>query len=865
MALKIDTSSLFNIKPPRFWSNCEITNLDILGVGSTVTPRLIEVRLPDLDGGLAEAMYYGGFTLVVGNFVQLRRDTIDSVYTAIGPGGSDALDSLDNIKNIIFNTNPTGIVHTEGQLSWHTEDKTLSVDSGFDDVSVQVGLETQFIVYNATAGTLLNGRVTHPVSVFQGRPTAEYARSNSFETINGTIGILTMDISPGEFGVVTIQGKVRSLDTSMFSLGQIWVSSTSTTGELTQTKPEFPNYDMSIGAVTVVDAVDGEITVSIINKASDTFDNAWNGTIRESFDFRVSSAGGIITGSLTPTDIDPNNPDLTMIFSDGFSTLDTDPAVTITLTAGTDVAPATNRIYIPKSTKVLTVTTSDWPTGEIIRIAVVLLPSASRVQTDDALINVNFNEHLQDVGGIGHVPHIGQKIRRLGASWASGVTPSTSGLPTNVFFAVTSGVVWQLHEQTFPAKDMAVSDWAYVINHPTVAYTRITNFNTQTLDANGDSLANRSFSVVLWGSQNKSGEESQLFLNLPIGSYHKNNPENAVEDSDSFTVYSFPTEYEASGFLIARFIFTLDAGGTSWVLFATEDLRGQVPSTSAGGGGAVSIWQVDTNGINYQLGNVGIGIDSEAANNLLVFDAATAQQTIRGGASGDAILLLQATNGFDSVSLTMASTAQQFSIGTTRDIVIDAGTFIQFKIGNLAKLNFQIDMGLSIAGDLLYNTGQYLQLGGTDQKFTDGSNQGVGINAFPQNTANRGVLFLNYTTTNPTQNTHIYFQRHLRLTQSANTDISNLANRSSEGSNLFRNALLFDGVADIIALRSQAPNGKVEIRANNATGGGGGEAVIGTFKRVSQGDVLNLPGLPTSATGLVSGDLWNNSNVVNIV
>jgi len=38
-----------------------------------------------------------------------------------------------------------------------------------------------------------------------------------------------------------------------------------------------------------------------------------------------------------------------------------------------------------------------------------------------------------------------------------------------------------------------------------------------------------------------------------------------------------------------------------------------------------------------------------------------------------------------------------------------------------------------------------------------------------------------------------------------------------------------------------------------------------SIKTVSSTSVLNLPNIPTSATGLSSGDVWNNSGVLNIV
>ncbi|GAG86048.1 unnamed protein product, partial [marine sediment metagenome] len=58
-----------------------------------------------------------------------------------------------------------------------------------------------------------------------------------------------------------------------------------------------------------------------------------------------------------------------MVFSDGFTMLDCTPACTIELTAGTVANPQANYIYIPISTKVLTVSTSEFPATEHIKVA----------------------------------------------------------------------------------------------------------------------------------------------------------------------------------------------------------------------------------------------------------------------------------------------------------------------------------------------------------------------------------------------------------------------------------------------------------------------------------------------------------------
>jgi len=185
-----------------------------------------------------------------------------------------------------------------------------------------------------------------------------------------------------------------------------------------------------------------------------------------------------------------------------------------------------------------------------------------------------------------------EKLRQFEAQYDSGAKGSISGLPSNVYVSVTAGVIYQLHRQAFPALSMPTVD-IDIVNHPVNAYTTTDNLNTQTLDALGNTLANSSFSFVVWGVQNKSGQTSHLMCNLPVDAYSKNSPESAVADAFNFAVYDIPKAFQGVGFLIARFTMVLEANGTTWSLFATEDLTGRIPNSTAGGGGGgtgVTTW-----------------------------------------------------------------------------------------------------------------------------------------------------------------------------------------------------------------------------------------------------------------------------------
>lgn len=475
-----------------------------------------------------------------------------------------------------------------GDLTWNTDEYTLNLSTTLGPV-LQIGQEIYILIYNDTGSQIDNLTPLRPLAAtLVGSttiPTVELARSDIFSGAEGTLMVATMDIPNGQVGLATRFGRSRDGDTSMWSPGDALFLAP--TGGLTNVQPEFPNYDISIAGVLVSHATEGEIIVSVTRDIFDTFKNFHNGTFRESIDFSVASDGATITGSLEPENA---HPDMTMIFSDGFEMLDTSPAATIVLTAGTDTNPQENFVYVPESTKVLTVSTASFPTAEHIKVATVVLQSASTVQTRGALKNRNWNDAIENTTTFqGYLSEIAERIRQDDAKWDSGVlgvsTIDAVPTPDDVFVSNTSGEVYQLHKYTFPAMDTEVSDDIHVVNHFTTPYVAITNLNTQVADALNVSLTNSSYSVVVWGIQNNTGEPSHLMMNLPVGKYAKNTPDNAVSDLLNYSVYTIPRIFQGVGFLIARFTYTLDAGGNVWTLYDTEDLRGLSPNTVAGAGG----------------------------------------------------------------------------------------------------------------------------------------------------------------------------------------------------------------------------------------------------------------------------------------
>ena len=462
-----------------------------------------------------------------------------------------------------------------GPINWNTKYHTINVPTGDGSIN-KVGLDTMFDVHNATGGTLLKGTVVYPNGTSTlGVSNVSKAIADTHVTISSQLGVIAHDILDGDDGHVMVQGVLDPINTTGFTEGPIYLSAT-IAGTLTSVKPLYPNYEVLIGVVDSV-GISGVTTIDIAFNLQNTLSNFWNGTFRESFEFKVSVSGATITGTFTPKN---GNVDTTMILSDGFSLLDTSPGATVELIAGTDTIPQMNYVYIPQSTKVLTVSTSGFPATEHIRVAEVFLQSAANTLSLGALKNHNFNDHIQGSDNQGHLTHITERLRTLHATWDSGTEGSAIGLPANLYVQVTGGVVYQLHKQQFPSSSMPTDD-IHIINDFTTPYLTLTDLKGITSDALGTSLGDSSFSLVIWGVANKTGERSHIMCNLPIGTYSKNTPELAISDSLGNSVYTIPRAFRGTGFLIARFTFKIN--NTVWTLEDTEDLRGKSPNTSAGG------------------------------------------------------------------------------------------------------------------------------------------------------------------------------------------------------------------------------------------------------------------------------------------
>ncbi len=152
----------------------------------------------------------------------------------------------------------------------------------------------------------------------------------------------------------------------------------------------------SSGADPVIAAITGTVDhISVANGAgsitldldtnTQTLLGSFNGVFLEKLDFTISEAGGTVTGTLEQD----GGGDLIQKFSDGYTTLDCTPALTVDLTAyvGTDTVPKVTYVYILQSAKTtIAASNSDWPVTEHIKLARLLLRSAATTGTDGGIV-----------------------------------------------------------------------------------------------------------------------------------------------------------------------------------------------------------------------------------------------------------------------------------------------------------------------------------------------------------------------------------------------------------------------------------------------------------------------------------------------
>lgn len=471
----------------------------------------------------------------------------------------------------------------EGRIWYDIINKCPSFYNDKSESSNQLGREIWTRTYNDTIDTIVNAMAVY-ISGFDntsGFPTIALANASNIGAATALIGLATHNIGASSEGEVLYSGTLHGYDTQTpgWSSGdELWLSDV-VDGGLTTIRPSAPSSTIRVGIVGKIHLTDGTIEAhhehhSLYKGTNEYF----NGTILEDHVFTVINDAGTIYAQLEKT----GGGDLSMIFGGEFITLICTPILQIELSAGSDSAPTLYFVYVLESAPtILSMNTTDFPNVQHVPIGTVYVPSAAEVLANGAYKVHAWTDHITDTAGQGHASHSNAWIRSQPATWKSGADCTPTGGVNNLDIAITAGIIKQLHDHIMAARDTALGDPIYIINHFTSAYTKVTNLAGQN-DANGDSLSNSHFPIVILGVVNESEDDCRIMVNYPMGSY--NSAANAIKDSNNYAVFTSPPELVGTVFLIAKLTISHTGGSDTYSIAENESLLGLFPSTSATGG-----------------------------------------------------------------------------------------------------------------------------------------------------------------------------------------------------------------------------------------------------------------------------------------
>jgi hypothetical protein len=150
-----------------------------------------------------------------------------------------------------------------GQLAWDVEDNTVSLGLGV--TSLKIGQEQLYFIKNQSGQTIGKGNVVMFAGTIgnSGRLLGRKAVADGSFPSNYIIGVASQNIVDGEDGYVASFGKIRQLDTSMFSEGDVLFANPAIPGTLSNTVPIAPNNKVVVAAVVNSDAANGELFVRV--------------------------------------------------------------------------------------------------------------------------------------------------------------------------------------------------------------------------------------------------------------------------------------------------------------------------------------------------------------------------------------------------------------------------------------------------------------------------------------------------------------------------------------------------------------------------------------------------------------------------
>lgn len=255
----------------------------------------------------------------------------------------------EGVQAVKFDTTPTGTTPVAGHVEYNQTEDTLDLHTVHN--TYQIGQELAPLYKNQTGATIANATpvVSDGALGASGRIKLKKAIADGTQDPNTFLGITTEEIANGDDGKATWYGKVRNIDTTGTPYDETWTEgdelyvSPTTAGYLTNVKPSAPNYEIFVGYVLNVHAVNGTIVIkpSFNPKFQDLSDvngtplttsgqiPVWDNTA-EYFDFTKNINDFVpYTGATSDVDLGSNNLKAAIVDTDTIRDLAENEAINV--------------------------------------------------------------------------------------------------------------------------------------------------------------------------------------------------------------------------------------------------------------------------------------------------------------------------------------------------------------------------------------------------------------------------------------------------------------------------------------------------------------------------------------------------------
>lgn len=221
------------------------------------------------DTGIGANAYVNASTSAANNWANTKLSNTSGVVFGGNLTISQDLsigNNITNVTSIIFNTSTNRTPTTPGELTWSDDDSTLRFDMDSpSNVIGHIGQDQFYYVKNQTGSTITKGTPVRFAGTLgaSGRLLIAPAIANNSYPSKYVVGVAAATINNGDDGFVLAQGKLRGIDTSAFSEGDILYVSSSTPGAFSNTMPTAPNNKITLAAVVKKDNNQGTIEVRL--------------------------------------------------------------------------------------------------------------------------------------------------------------------------------------------------------------------------------------------------------------------------------------------------------------------------------------------------------------------------------------------------------------------------------------------------------------------------------------------------------------------------------------------------------------------------------------------------------------------------